>query len=174
MSSQRIFAAVLSIGVVTGAGAQDTAADSIMRAGLDPAKYSAGTSSLVSVRAPWSEAARVAFAGVDVYNTDGNLARLGIGRDEVLPVPRAQVLWNADAASGYVVDCLVTGDAQALLASRFEGERERENRRDVTVTRSADRFTFFMEKGTAGNVYLHSLDAPWAFKECTITAVSEI
>lgn len=174
MSSWRIFATVLSISVVMDAGAQDTGSESIIRAGLDPAKYAVGSMNVVSVRAPWSEAARVAFAGVDVYNTDGNLARLGIGRDEVLPVPRAQVLWNADATAGYVVDCLVTGDAQSLLASRFEGERERENRRDVTVARSGDRFTFFMEKGTAGNVYLHSIDAPWAFKECAIITVREV
>ena len=166
-------AAVLAIGLTANVFAQETGSEAIVRAGLDPAKYTAGTTSIVSVRAPWTEAARVAFAAVDVYNTDGNLARLGAGKDEILPVPRAQLLWNADALSGYAIDCLVTGDAQSFMASRFEGERERENRRNMPLTRNGDRISFFMEKGTAGNVYLHSVDAPWAFKECAIVAVTE-
>jgi hypothetical protein len=165
--------AVLGTGLTMNVFAQDTGSDALMRAGLDPAKYVAGMTSIVSVRVPWTEAARVAFAAVDVYNTDGNLARLGAGKDETLPVPRAQILWTADALSGYAIDCLVTGDAQSFMASRFDGERERENRRDVPVARNGDRISFFMEKGTAGNVYLHSVGAPWAFKECSIIAVTE-
>ncbi len=166
-------AAVLGIGLTMNVFAQDTGSEAIVRAGLDATKYAAGTTSVVSVRAPWTEAARVAFAAVDVYNSDGNLARLGAGRDETLPVPRAQLLWTADALSGYVIDCLVTGDAQSFMTSRFEGGRERENRRDVLVARNGDQVSFFMEKGTGGNVYLHSVGAPWAFKECAIIAVAE-
>ena len=169
-----ISAAIAAIGMALTASAQNsTGADALVRAGLDPAKYAAGATSVVSVRAPWTEAARVAFGKVDVYNTDGNLARLGAGEDEVLPVPRAQLIWTADAAYGYAIDCLVAGDAQSFLASRFEGGREKANRRDVTVTRKGDRLSFFMAKGTAGNVYLHSVGAPWAFKECAIVAVAE-
>ncbi|MDY6983833.1 MAG: hypothetical protein SV422_12155 [Pseudomonadota bacterium] len=147
--------------------------EAISRAGLDPAKYEAGEITIVSVRAPWSESSRVAFAGVDVYNTDGNLARLGVGRDETLPVPRAQLLWAADPNVDYVIDCLVTGDAQAFIASRFDGERERENRRDATIARNGDRISVLVGKGTAGNIYLHSVDAPWAFKECAIIAIAD-
>ncbi len=166
-------AAVLGTGLAMNVFAQDAGSEAIVRSGLDPAKYAAGSTTIVSVRAPWTEAARVAFAAVDIYNTDGNLARLGAGKDETLPVPRAQLLWTADALSGYAIDCLVTGDAQSFMASRFEGERERENRRDVLVARNGDRVSFYMEKGTAGNVYLHSVGAPWAFKECAIIAVTE-
>ena len=85
--------AVAAIGMTMAAVAQNTpSSEAIVRAGLDPAKYTAGAASVVSVRAPWTEAARVAFAKVDVFNTDGNLARLGAGEDEVLPVPRAQLI----------------------------------------------------------------------------------
>jgi hypothetical protein len=167
-----IHVAVATLGITLSASAQNSAgSDAIVRAGLDPAKYAAGATSVVSVRAPWTEAARVAFGKVDVYNTDGNLARLGAGEDEVLPVPRAQLIWTADATSSYVIDCLIAGDAQSFLASRFEGGREKANRRDMPVTRKGDRVSFFMEKGTTGNVYLHSVGAPWAFKECVIVAV---
>ncbi len=165
--------AVAAMAVTMTAVAQDSASsEAIVRAGLDPAKYAVGATSVVSVRAPWTEAARVAFAKVDLFNTDGNLARLGPGEEEVLPVPRAQLIWTADAATGYVIDCLVAGDAQSFLASRFEGGRERANRRDMPVARKGDRLSFFMEKGTAGNVYLHSLGAPWVFKECAIIAIT--
>lgn len=168
-----VAAAIAAMGLTTTVFAQDTASETIVRAGLDPAKYTAGVASIVSVRAPWTEAARVAFAAVDLFNTDGNLARLGPGRDETLPVPRAQLMWAADSSSGYAVDCLISGDAQSFLTSRFEGGRERANRRDLPVARKGDRLSFFMEKGTAGNVYLHSVDAHWVFKECTIIAVTE-
>lgn len=165
-------ATLLTIGLTVNSYAQDTGSAAIIRAGLDPAKYVAGMTSIVSVRAPWNETARVAFAAVDVYNTDGNLARLGAGKDGILPVPRAQILWSADPLSGYAIDCLVMGDAQSFTASRFEGKREIENRRDVPLTRNGDRISFFMEKSTASNVYLHSVDAPWVFKECAIVAVT--
>lgn len=163
--------ALLALGLSTAA-AQNVGSEAMVRAGLDPSKYVAGSTSVVSVRAPWTEAARVAFAAVDLFNTDGNLARLGAGKDETLPTPRAQLIWNADALSGYAIDCLVAGDAQSFLISRFEGGRERANRRDVTIARNGDRLSFFMEKGTAGNVYLHSVGAPWVFKECSIIAVT--
>ncbi len=166
-------AAIMAMGITMTVFARDACSEVIVRAGLDPAKYAAGTTSVVSVRVPWKETARVAFAAVDIYNTDGNLARLGPGRDEALPVPRAQLIWTADPLSGYAIECLVAGDAQSFLASRFEGGRERANRRDMPVKRKGDRLVFFMEKGTAGNVYLHSVDAPWAFKECAIIAVTE-
>jgi hypothetical protein len=167
-------AAIMAIGMTLNASAQNSASsDAIVRAGLDPAKYAVSATNIVSVRAPWTEAARVAFGKVDVYNTDGNLARLGPGEDEVLPVPRAQLIWTADATSSYVIDCLIAGDAQSFLASRFEGRREKANRRDMPVTRKGDRLSFVMEKGTAGNVYLHSVGASWAFKECAIVAVAE-
>jgi len=166
-------AVVAAMGFTMTAVAQNSAStEAIVRAGLDPAKYAAGATSVVSVRAPWTEAARVAFAKVDVFNTDGNIARLGAGEDEVLPVPRAQLIWTADAAVGYVIDCLVAGDAQSFLVSRFEGGRAKADRRDMTVARKGDRLSFFMEKGTAGNVYLHSVGAPWVFKECAIIAVA--
>lgn len=168
-----INAAVMALGLTTTVFAQGVGSEALVRAGLDPAKYVAGATGVVSVRAPWTEAARVAFAAVDLFNTDGNLARLGPGRDETLPVPRAQLIWTADALSSYVIDCLVAGDAQSFLASRFEGGRERANRRDMPVGRNGDRLSFFMEKGTAGNVYLHSVGAPWVFKECAIIAVTE-
>jgi len=167
-------AVVAAMGMALTAIAQNNASsEAIVRAGLDPAKYTAGATSVVSVRAPWTEAARVAFGKVDVFNTDGNLARLGPGEDETLPVPRAQLIWTADPNSGYAIDCLITGDAQSFLASRFEGGREKANRRDMPITRKGDRLSFFMAKGTAGNVYLHSVGAPWAFKECAIVAVAE-
>jgi hypothetical protein len=165
--------AVLAVGLTTAVFAQAPGSDLLSRAGLAPDKYMLGATNVVSIRAPWTEAARVALAGVDIYNTDGNLARLGPGRDETLPVPRAQILWNADPLVAYAIDCVVTGDAQQFVASRFEGERERENRRDTSLARNGDRLSFFMEKGTGGNVYLHSVGAPWAFKECTIAAVAE-
>lgn len=163
--------ALLALTLAGSGLAQDAGADALARAGLDPMQHTAGAINVVSVRAPWTEAARVAFAGVDIYNTDGNLARLGPGRDELLPVPRAQVLWAADPALGYAIDCLVTGDAQTFVTSWFDGERLRENRRDTTVARVEDRLSFHMAPGTAGNVYLHSVDAGWAFKECSIVAV---
>lgn len=166
-------AVIAAMGLTTTVCAQEDGSVALARAGLDPAKYVAGVTGVVSVRAPWTESTRVAFAAVDLFNTDGNLARLGPGRDETLPIPRAQLIWTTDPASGYVIDCLVTGDAQAFLFSRFEGGRERENRRDMPVERKGDRVSFFIEKGTAGNVYLHSIGAPWAFKECAIVAVTE-
>lgn len=166
-------AAVVALGLTTTVFAQGVGSEVLVRAGLDSAKYVTGATSVVSVRAPWTEAARVAFAAVDLFNTDGNLARLGPGRDETLPVPRAQLIWTVDALSGYVIDCLVAGDAQSFLASRFDGGRERANRRDMSVGRNGDRLSFFMEKGTGGNVYLHSVGAPWVFKECSIIAVVE-
>jgi hypothetical protein len=162
-----------AVGLATAAAYGEVGSDPITRAGLDPTKYVAGATTVVSVRAPWTAAARVAFAKVDIFNTDGNLARLGRGEDETLPTPRAQLLWTADAAAAYAIDCLVAGDARSFIASRFEGARERANRRDMPVARAGDHVAFFMEKGTTGNVYLHSVDAPWAFKECVIVAVVE-
>lgn len=173
MKNRLSTAVIAAMALTTTALAQDAGSDAIGRAGLDPAKYAASVAGVVSVRAPWSEAVRVAFAAVDLFNTDGNLARLGPGRDETLPVPRAQLIWTADSGLGYAIDCLVAGDAQSFLASRFEGGRERANRRDLPVARKGDRLSFFMEKGTAGNVYLHSVGASWVFKECTIVAVTE-
>jgi hypothetical protein len=169
----RIWINIVAAVAMTALAQNCMSSEAIVRAGLDPAKYVAGATSVVSVRVPWTEAARVAFGKVDVYNTDGNLARLGPGEDEVQPVPRAQLIWTADPALGYAIDCQVTGDAQSFLASRFEGGREKANRRDMPVARKGDHLSFFMAKGTAGNVYLHSVGAAWAFKECGIIVVTE-